>query len=1119
MAASLKLRKERWELLANGTVCRILRLEHSHQGAPRRPQMSQNSLWSGSTLSLRAAFVQGVSGERQAVDSKQVRLLPQENGRVKLDLQFPTVKAGERYVFEVEERQDAGAAGSLGFSPMHVFAASEYIEKDIFEVAVDKEMKLTWVARRMGKKAKPKVTKKGRLQTWQWVYENLQPEKKELLAPPLLRRAPVVRTTLLSTWQPVSQWLGGLLEDNIRPTAEVAELALHLAGHLKSDLEKVKAVHKGLKDRLRHVGLNVSTAVDLTGHKAKKVLKRGYGDCVDRSVLLSALLRVVDVSCEPVFLCTKGHRAFDPEIATPYCGDHCIVKTEGDFGTLFFDPGASYHRLGDLPATEQGVIAYSPISASMYRTPQSTSGDNGIDVEINGSVESSGTIKGTFFLEAHGEDEAQLRRLCAKSLGPERKERLRKFLRLPPQATISSVLLKSKPSKLDETFSISGRFQVSRAAEELGELMIFSPPGHKATALEVASKNRSAPILYRAPTTHRVRSVFAISKKWQVLLSPKDSSLQCPAAHFRRTVSTTKDKLVIEDIYERKAREINQKQYKEYKALLENRAATSNEPYVLSLRGKGKKASSLAKNFTDRAEQKTPAEVLLREVQVAVSAVGKQKITIQEVIAIHEEAGRQAGDIVIPLPRQGRLKELIAFTQTVSGKRFDVDKSSQRTVPNGLALSFSGIQKGARLFWRAVMELPCGEGKSYGHLAFTKNLPVKKARMQILGPANEELKAEVKTTQKNTLKKMEKQAKSQRYILFDGSLKGPCTLRYSLVPSWLHLAKSIDKELRGDIKKTPKSFLSLVKEKKKDEAVFLKTLGRLNALCATTGRKPSSLLRAAIIAKNLDRNKGNRSKVYLLAKEEWSHAKDSIVTLAGFDEAIIERNGKWFYPGQPPAPPGVIPDRFAGAHLLSVVPPLGYTGQLPGSQKGKLFEELKVRVLGDGTLLTEVERTVEGPFADKMCKHLAKGGKHYEELVSQHFKRWYPQSTVSHVKLTKAEGQQQALQIGFDLQLPKNALKLSDGRCLVRIPTFPHKIPGKISTYSRRCRLEGPRGMKLGKRSVGRTIDGQMRRLVQLSKNALLLEEEGLPVLSEMKDSENATNGAPLVEFVPKDQL
>ena len=523
---------------------------------------------------------------------------------MKLRIGFPTLHRGDTYVIEVEERQDAGAAGALGFSPMHVFAASEPIGKDLFEVAVDKEMKLTWVARRMGKMAQPEITKVGRMSTWRWSIEALEPEKKELLAPPLLRRAPVVRTTLLSNWQPVSQWLGGLLKENIRPTAEIAQLALLLAANKESDLDKIRAVHGGLKDRLRHVGLNVSTAVDLAGHKAEQVLQRGYGDCVDRAVLLSALLRAVDVSCEPVFLCTKGHRAFDPEIATPYCGDHCIVKTEGRFGTLFFDPGSSYHRLGELPALEQDVIAYSPISSSMYRTPASTSGDNGVDVEIEGDIKPSGAISGVFTLEGHGEDEAQLRKLCETTSLDERNRRICSFLRFPSKTIISSLKLNQKPTALDKPFKVQGCFSIAKAGDELGELLVLSPPGHRATSREVAPTKRCSSILYRVPTTHRIHSTFSLPQDLQILLAPEGLKIESEAASFERRVSTKGDKLVIDDIYERKKREVEADVYSAFKDLLERRASSTIQPLVLRHLASSKTFNSATKSprFEEQAE-------------------------------------------------------------------------------------------------------------------------------------------------------------------------------------------------------------------------------------------------------------------------------------------------------------------------------------------------------------------------------------------------------------------------------------------------------------------------------------------------------------------------------------
>ena len=1125
LLAAIELRKESWELKADGTIKRVFRLERrcSAKSLESLSSGHHKALWSGASLRLKEAYTKRASGIKIPVNPAAVQYVPCDKGRVDLHFHFPKVTRGDLLVYEVEERQDAGAAGPLGFSPMHIFSSKEKIKKDVFEVVVDHGLKLTWVARRMGKKARPLTTHRGRQRVWRWIMSDLAADGREQLAPTLLKRAPIVRTSLLADWQPVSQWLGGLLRENMRPNAELASLALHLTDGAKGDLEKIGRVHKCLQERLRHVDLDVNTALDLAGHKASQVLKRGYGDCVDRAVLMSSLLGAVGVSSVPVFVCTQGHRSFDPEIATPYCGDHCLVKTEGDFGILFLDPGSAYHRVGELPANVQGVTAYAPTANSMFITPTTTDGDNGIDVTLKGKISEERTVQGTFTLTAHGEDEAKLRRLFANDKIKNKELVLLEFLRLPQGASISNLKMPVSATDLEKRFVISGKYNTDKIGAELGELVLFTPPGHRATAREVAATERKNALCYSTPTRHRIHSSYTYPPQWKALKLPSEEKIEGRGARFFRTVHSQKGLLTIDDRYERQQRTVKTDDYSSFKVLLEKRAALTQQPFVFSrqLQGDFSAKLLLTKSKEKEMNQDKAAEVLLREVQVKINANGTQDILCQEVIAIHQVAGKKAADIVVPIPERGILEEIVAQTHLPSGQIQKVDRRSQKRNSEGLKLSFSSVQKGARLVWRSKVKVqPLLGIPPAGVLSFTSPLPVKKSRFQVIGLRSHKLSAKVTGGNGDALKTTKSSNKRVSSLLLSGPLSGAGKFAFSTIHSWEKLSRSVFSKISLELAKCAKHLLPKIKLTGEPDKRFLQAIGRLNATCAMTGSRPSPLVRAAIIKKALSK-KNEECDLFLVAPAKGPFAKE-IPSLSQFSDAIIKCGGKWYYPGLPPTAPGAIPQKIAGGKLLRVSSKNGdLAGHLPGRERAeRLLDELNVRINVAGDMSVEVERTIEGPLAKKLAKNLSRfSQKENQNKLTQYIRRWYPRAVVRHVKCRENVAPEQMFKMSFDLQLPDSVLKLADGRYIVPFPHLPQNIAGHAVNFSRRCRLQGPMGTQVGTLSKGKLKTGQFRRLMALTPRSLLLEEEGVPCDKEKKYGGISSNGSPLVEFVPKDQL
>ncbi len=108
-----------------------------------------------------------------------------------------------------------------------------------------------------------------------------------------------------------------------------------------------------------------------------EVLERRYGDCKDKALLLTALLRAAGIPAEVALLDSGFGPDVDPDVPGFGGFDHAIVYVPGG-KPLWIDATDQFSALGELPLGDQGRLALLAThqTAALVRTPQMPSGAN-----------------------------------------------------------------------------------------------------------------------------------------------------------------------------------------------------------------------------------------------------------------------------------------------------------------------------------------------------------------------------------------------------------------------------------------------------------------------------------------------------------------------------------------------------------------------------------------------------------------------------------------------------------------------------------------------------------------------------------------------------------------------
>ena len=210
------------------------------------------------------------------------------------------------------------------------------------------------------------VFENGPLDTLEPADENLPSE-----VPPY----PNVTFSTGDSWQKLAQTYGKIVDEHTGDPALDALAKKIVSGKGGRD-QQVEALVEYLNSQIRYTGIEFGESAVIP-HAPSETLKRRYGDCKDKAVLLVALLRAAGIPSY-VALLNVGQR-YDVSADLPGFGmfDHAIVYVPGtpDF---WIDATDDYARLGELPDTDQGRLALVTAAAttSLVHTAISTSAEN-----------------------------------------------------------------------------------------------------------------------------------------------------------------------------------------------------------------------------------------------------------------------------------------------------------------------------------------------------------------------------------------------------------------------------------------------------------------------------------------------------------------------------------------------------------------------------------------------------------------------------------------------------------------------------------------------------------------------------------------------------------------------
>lgn len=389
---------------------------------------------------------------------------------------------------------------------------------------------------------------------YSWTTANPERIKPERFVPDSL--SPLMRVTVSPphSWAAIGRWYAPIAKDAyaIGPLA-AQKMTTILAGARSLD-DSIRALHKWVAQDIRYVAIALGSG-GYVPRSADSVVRTGFGDCKDKSMLFLAALRKIGVKGYPVLLNISGGEQKEAPALGQF--NHMIAAVERGTAYQFADLTAETYPIGKLPRSEEGNVAVlvKERDAEEITLPESPLGK--MTTTVTGRLSTDGVFTGTLEQAVSGELEMSLRSLLQIPLDSAQRQR---FARGIARSYFEAADADSLQSFDAKDFTAPARLKVritrAQAVTRAGEVQLLTNPLRPNTLYARVAEDlkddppRKFPIeTSKMLSPGETRSIVTIKlpQGWRAQL-PKNVVLNGPVGNYSLTYAQTGDELRMERV-------------------------------------------------------------------------------------------------------------------------------------------------------------------------------------------------------------------------------------------------------------------------------------------------------------------------------------------------------------------------------------------------------------------------------------------------------------------------------------------------------------------------------------------------------------------------------------------
>ncbi len=190
---------------------------------------------------------------------------------------------------------------------------------------------------------------------WRWEEKEIPARRIDPNTPRGYAPYGRVEVTEFADWQQVAAWAVPLYQTAAPLSADLEKQIAKLRA-IENPEERILAALRFVQDEIRYLGLESG----MGSHQPtapSEVLRRRFGDCKDKTLLLGTLLRQAGLTATPALVSSAYRSGVADRLPSPGCFNHVILQVETGTGTHWLDATRTYQR-GPLSQIHVGNYGY-----------------------------------------------------------------------------------------------------------------------------------------------------------------------------------------------------------------------------------------------------------------------------------------------------------------------------------------------------------------------------------------------------------------------------------------------------------------------------------------------------------------------------------------------------------------------------------------------------------------------------------------------------------------------------------------------------------------------------------------------------------------------------------------
>jgi Domain of Unknown Function with PDB structure (DUF3857)/Protein of unknown function (DUF2569)/Transglutaminase-like superfamily len=396
---------------------------------------------------------------------------------------------------------------------------------------------------------RPVVTEAGGYRNYLWDVKNIAPLSGESGTPNWFDPYAFVSWGEFKDWESVARWAQPLYRPPARLESEIQTEVNRIAAANPDAGGRLLAVLQFVQREIRYLGVEIGAGSHAPNPPAT-VFRRRFGDCKDKSMLVTTMLRAMGIEASPALVNTRINRGVADRQPSPGAFNHVIVRARVDGRDYWIDPTRPPQKgaLENLHQPDFGfALVIDPATRDLTHMPEPRAYKRSIKTVLDTRAGFDQPAPYTVTITFEGESaEQQRNKLARENRAEVEKQYLNFYAKYYPElATAAPLEITDNESANTlttvESYTIQKLWKRSEEHKRL-EMYIQSPDIND-QLLSPKEPIRTAPLSVDHPIDLVQTTEVLLPTTWE--FSPDHTKIDDPAFLFEQTVTSSEKKVVV----------------------------------------------------------------------------------------------------------------------------------------------------------------------------------------------------------------------------------------------------------------------------------------------------------------------------------------------------------------------------------------------------------------------------------------------------------------------------------------------------------------------------------------------------------------------------------------------